>query len=147
MTMPYIEGSSLDVVIKKISEAGIPGLTGYSITAVAELFDKICAGVEHAHANGILHLDLKPQNVVVGGRGEVVVGDWGVGQAVNSPESPRRYASGEQPADPNLNTTLTGSLVSDASIRAVGTPTYMSPEQWAGDPGTFTDRTDVYGLG
>lgn len=147
MTMPFIEGSSLDAVIKKISDAGIPGLTGYSITAVAELFDKICAGVEHAHANGILHLDLKPQNVVVGSRGEVVVVDWGVGQPLNAPELPKRYASGEQPANPNLNTTLTGSLVSDASIRAVGTPTYMSPEQWAGDPGTFTDRTDVYGLG
>jgi serine/threonine protein kinase len=147
MTMPYIEGSSLDVIIKKISEAGIPGLTGYSITAVAELFDKICAGVEHAHANGILHLDLKPQNIVVGARGEVVVVDWGIAQPISAPEYPKRYASGEVPASPNLNTTLTGSLVSDTSVRAVGTPTYMAPEQWAGDPGTFTERTDVYGLG
>ncbi len=147
MTLPYIEGSSLDVIIKKISESGIPGLTGYSITAVAELFDKICAGVEHAHANGVLHLDLKPANIVVGSRGEVVVVDWGIAQPLNAPEFPKRYASGEVPANPNLNTTLTGSLVSDSSVRAVGTPTYMAPEQWAGDPGTFTERTDVYGLG
>jgi serine/threonine protein kinase len=95
MTMPFIEGSSLDVVIKKISDAGIPGLTGYSVTAAAELFDKICAGVEHAHAHGLLHLDLKPQNVVVGSRGEVVVVDWGVGQNIGAPEFPKRYASAE----------------------------------------------------
>ncbi|MCY3021825.1 MAG: protein kinase [Planctomycetota bacterium] len=148
MTMPLVEGSSLDVVLKKISEAGIPGLTGYSMLAVAELFEKICAGVEHAHSTGILHLDLKPQNVIVGSRGEVVVVDWGLAQPLNAAELPKRYASTEQqPGAPNLNTTLSGSLASDASVRAIGTPAYLSPEQWAGDPGTFTERTDVYGLG
>jgi eukaryotic-like serine/threonine-protein kinase len=146
MTMPFIEGSSLDQVIKKISDAGIPGLTGFSMTSVAELFDKICAGVEHAHSAGILHLDLKPQNVIVGSRGEVVVIDWGIAQALNAPEF-KRYASNEAPANPTLTTTLTGSLAADANVRAVGTPAYLAPEQWAGDPGTFTERTDVYGLG
>ncbi|MFH0939526.1 MAG: protein kinase [Planctomycetota bacterium] len=147
MTMPSIDGSSLDQVLQKISEAGIPGLTSYSITAVAELFDKVCAGLENAHANGLLHLDLKPQNIIVGSKGEVVVVDWGIAQLVNAPEMPRRYASSEQPAMPSLTTTLTGNLVTDGSLRAIGTPAYMSPEQWAGDPGTFTERTDVYGLG
>jgi serine/threonine-protein kinase len=146
MTMPYIEGSSLDQVIKKISDAGIPGLTGYSITAVAELFDKVCAGVEHAHSAGVLHLDLKPQNIIVGSRGEVVVIDFGISQAINA-DIPKRYASNEAPAAATLSTTLTGSLPGDAAVRAVGTPSYLSPEQWAGDPGTFTERTDVYGLG
>ena len=147
MTMPNIEGSSLDQVLKKISEAGIPGLTGYSITAVAELFEKICAGVEHAHAAGILHLDLKPQNVVVGSHGEVVVVDWGLSQPLNAGEFPKRFASNECSGQPALTTTLTGVLPSDPSVRAVGTPAYMAPEQWAGDPGTFTERTDIYGLG
>lgn len=147
MTMPYIEGASLDQVIKRISESGIPGLTGYSITAVAELFDKICSGVAHAHAAGVLHLDLKPQNIVVGSKGEVVVIDWGLGQIIGAPESPKRFASNEQPAAPTLSTTLTGVLTGDSGVRAIGTPAYMSPEQWSGDPGTFTERTDVYGLG
>lgn len=147
MTMPFIEGSSLDQVLKKISDAGIPGLTGYSMTAAAELFNSICAGVEHAHSNGILHLDLKPQNIVIGSKGEVVVIDWGISQPINPSEFPKRYASGEVPASPTLTTTLTGSLAGDASVRAIGTPSYMSPEQWAGDPGTLTERTDVYGLG
>jgi len=149
MTMPFIEGSSLDVIIKKISDAGIPGLTGYSITAAAELFDKICAGVEHAHQQGILHLDLKPQNIVVGSRGEVVVVDWGIGQHMGAPEYPKRYASAEVAANsaPTINTTMVGQVAGDANIRAIGTPSYMAPEQWAGDPGTFTERTDIYGLG
>lgn len=147
MTMPFIEGSSLDTVLKKISDAGIPGLTGYSMTAAAELFNNICAGVEHAHANGILHLDLKPQNIIIGSKGEVVVIDWGISQPINLGEYPKRYASGEVPAAPTLTTTLTGSVAGDSNIRAIGTPAYMSPEQWAGDPGTLTERTDVYGLG
>ncbi|HYG76315.1 MAG TPA: protein kinase [Planctomycetota bacterium] len=147
MTMPYIEGSSLDQVLKKISDAGIPGLTGYAMTTVAELFDKICAGVEHAHASGLLHLDLKPQNVVVGSKGEVVVVDWGIAQPINASEWPKRYASTEGSAAPSLNTTMVGMVAGDPNVRAVGTPTYLSPEQWAGDPGTFTERTDVYGLG
>ena len=147
MTMPSIEGFSLDQVLKKISEAGIPGLTGYSIMAVAELFEKVCAGVEHAHSAGILHLDLKPQNVVVGSHGEVLVVDWGLSQPLNAGESPKRFASNESSGPPALTTTLTGVLPNDPSVRAVGTPAYMAPEQWAGDPGTFTERTDIYGLG
>jgi serine/threonine-protein kinase len=147
MTMPYIEGASLDLVLKKLSEAGIPGLTGYSVTAVAEMFEKVCAGVEHAHAAGILHLDLKPQNVIVGNHGEVVVVDWGLAQPINAAELPKRYASSESNGAPSLTTTMTGVLASDPNVRAVGTPAYLSPEQWAGDPGTFSERTDVYGLG
>ena len=148
LTMPLIEGVSLDQIFKRISETGIPGLTGYSVTAMAELFDKICAGVEHAHINGILHLDLKPENVVIGTRGEVVVVDFGEGQALNSPESPRRFATNvDLNGQYGLTTTLTGVLTGNPDIRAVGTPAYMSPEQWNGDPGTFDERTDIYGLG
>ena len=117
------------------------------MTAAAELFDKICAGVEHAHACGILHLDLKPNNIIIGSKGEVVVVDWGISQPITQSEFPKRYASGEVGPAPTLNTTLTGSLPGDSNVRAIGTPTYMSPEQWAGDPGTLTERTDVYGLG
>ena len=148
MTMPLIEGVSLDQIFKRISETGIPGLTGYSVTAMAELFDKICAGMEHAHAAGILHLDLKPENVVVGTHGEVVVVDFGEGQSMTGPEEPRRFATNvDLDGAPGLTTTLTGVLESNPDIRAVGTPAYMSPEQWNGDPGTFSEKTDIYGLG
>jgi eukaryotic-like serine/threonine-protein kinase len=149
MAMPYIEGSSLDVVIRKVNDASIPGLMGYSVTAVAELFDHICAGVEHAHSMGVLHLDLKPQNIIVGTKGETVVVDFGVAQPLNPAELPKRHASHEAPASnvqPGLTTTLTG-VNADPNMRAVGTPAYMSPEQSLGDPSNFTERTDVYGLG
>ncbi|HLX64134.1 MAG TPA: serine/threonine-protein kinase [Planctomycetota bacterium] len=148
MTMPLIEGVSLDQIFRRIAETGIPGLTGYSVTAMAELFDKVCAGVEHAHIAGILHLDLKPENVVVGTGGEVVVVDFGEGQSLNGPEETRRFATNvDIDSAPGLTTTLTGVLEGNPDIRAVGTPAYMSPEQWNGDPGTFTERTDIYGLG
>jgi len=148
MAMPYIEGSSLDGIIKKLNEAAIPGLMGYSVTAIAELFDHLCAGVEHAHSMGVLHLDLKPQNIIIGSKGEAVVVDFGVAQPVGGgAEPPRRHASHETPQNTGLTTTMTGSMSNDPSQRAVGTPAYMSPEQSLGDPGNFTERTDVYGLG
>ena len=104
--------------------------------------------MEHAHANGILHLDLKPENVVVGVRGEIVVVDFGEGQPTAGPDMPRRFATNiDIESAPGLSTTLTGVLANNPDIRAVGTPAYMSPEQWNGDPGTFSERTDIYGLG
>src|ERR1019366_9653027 len=98
------------------------GLTGYSVTSMAELFDKICAGVEHAHTGGILHLDLKPENVVVGTRGEIVVVDFGEGQPIGLMEPPVRYASNvDISGSYSLTTTLTGVLANNPDIRAVGT--------------------------
>jgi eukaryotic-like serine/threonine-protein kinase len=148
MAMPYIEGSSLDAIITRLNDAAIPGLMGYSVTSIAELFDQICGGVEHAHSMGVLHLDLKPQNIIVGSQGEVVVVDFGVAQPLNPDELPVRHASHDSnPQSMGLTTTLTGSSSNDPNMRAVGTPAYMSPEQSLGDPGNFTERTDVYGLG
>jgi hypothetical protein len=86
----------------------------------------------YAHRQGVIHRDLKPQNVLVGEHGETVVIDWGLGKQIGEPEDPRASV-------PNLDPTKTalGSIV--------GTPGYMAPEQARGE---ITDRrTDVYALG
>ena len=88
--------------------------------------------VAYAHRQGVIHRDLKPQNVLVGEFGETVVIDWGLGKQIGEPEDPRASV-------PNLDPTKTalGSIV--------GTPGYMAPEQARGED---TDRrTDVYALG
>jgi serine/threonine protein kinase len=96
-------------------------------------FKDVCLAVAYAHKQGVLHLDLKPQNVVLGEFGEVYLLDWGL-----SREVPGRSAGTDSSVEP------------PPSIGAgsrFGTPAYMSPEQAAGRPDLCDERTDVWGLG
>lgn len=92
-----------------------------------QVFLQACDAVAHAHAEGYVHRDIKPQNLLVDRHGRVKVIDFGVARAVT--------------ADPAVNTirTETGQIV--------GTMQYMSPEQFLADPRMIDARTDVYALG
>jgi len=97
---------------------------------------KIADAVAYAHSRGILHLDLKPENIQVDHFGEVLVCDWGLGSVLRDrPRAPDSEPSG---LDEYESHSLTG------AIR--GTPGYMAPEQ--ATPGAPVDeRTDVFALG
>src|SRR5262249_40411049 len=95
-----------------------------------ELFQHVCAAVQHAHQKGIIHRDIKPSNVLVvshDGQPVVKVIDFGVAKAI-----------GQQ---------LTDKTVYTHFAQLIGTPLYMSPEQ-AGESGLDVDtRSDIYSLG
>jgi serine/threonine protein kinase len=92
------------------------------------ILGRVCRAVHFAHSRGIVHLDLKPDNVMVGRHGEVYLLDWGVA------------ASFHEDADPWVPRTV--------DIRTVmGTPAYLSPEQAAALGGLIGPRTDVFLLG
>lgn len=101
------------------------------------LFDRVCEAVAFAHAQGVIHRDLKPQNIMVGAFGEVLVLDWGVAQRL-APPLPETTSNGP-PA-----TAATKHL---AHGTVVGTPGYMAPEQEQGDESRTGACTDVYALG
>ncbi len=96
-----------------------------------ENFLSVCHAVAYAHSRGFLHLDLKPQNVILGEFREVYLLDWGLAQS-NAAEERVAPVSAE---------------ASRATPMLIGTPAYMSPEQAAGNAERFDVRTDVYGLG
>lgn len=107
-----------------------------NVTDRLRVFERICEAVSFAHARGVLHRDLKPQNVMVGPFGEVLVMDWGLSKILSE-----MNATGLQADLPASIQTK-----SDTAHGAVlGTPGYMAPEQQRGE--TVDQRGDVYALG
>src|SRR5438105_7211146 len=87
------------------------------------LMAKVARAVQYAHAQGILHRDLKPGNILLDGGGEPLVSDFGLAKWLQ----------------PNSDLTRTPSIF--------GTPGYIAPEQVNGSNGNLTPAADVYGLG
>ena len=85
------------------------------------VFIEMCAGVHHSHLSGVIHRDLKPDNILVTPGGRPVVLDFGIAKAGN------------------IRTTMTGEFA--------GTPAFASPEQVSGQPDLVNALTDVYSLG
>jgi serine/threonine-protein kinase len=100
------------------------GQKGLGLRAKIAVLRDVAAAVHHAHEEGVLHRDLKPQNILVAAKNRAVVMDFGLAKAMGG--------------DTGL------SLTGDGLV--VGTPAYMSPEQARGDK-TVDGRTDVYAIG
>ena len=126
-----------------------PSFTGLEFRWLLRKFIDVCNTVAYAHSRGVLHRDLKPGNVMIGPFGETLVMDWGVAKLIgHEPRRRRRPAASRRPSqhEPAMrpqaasgSATLTG--------QAVGTPTYMSPEQAAGRLDALGPASDVYSLG
>jgi serine/threonine protein kinase len=104
-----------------------------------KIFERICEAVAFAHARRILHRDLKPDNVMVGSFGEVMVMDWGVAKTLSAVEEPRAILPEPIAAESERTTTSPGTVL--------GTHGFMPPEQARGEMNTLDERADVYGLG
>jgi hypothetical protein len=100
------------------------------------IFLGVCDAVAFAHARGVIHRDLKPDNIMIGEFGEALVLDWGVAKSVG----PEPEASGKM-------RTIPASGLETADGAAIGTPGFMAPEQAAGHSARVDARADVFGLG
>jgi len=119
-TMKRVEGRT---VHDWITELGQPSTHGEALREMLDTFLHVCDAVAFAHSRGVIHCDIKPENVMVGPYGQVYLMDWGVARVLA--ESQPGWA-------PRLGT-------------PVGTPSFMSPEQAAGDP--LDERSDIFTLG
>ena len=140
--MRFIRGETLADAITRFhaqpADKVDPGTWSLELRKLLRRFIDVCNAMEYAHSRGILHRDLKPSNVMVGKHGETLVVDWGLAKTIQTDES---GADDEGPLTPSSGggETLPGS--------AVGTPSFMSPEQAAGAKGTIGPASDVYSLG
>ena len=126
-TMKLVQGKRLDAYAPELR----------SIPERLRLLQKICDAVGFAHARGVLHRDLKPQNIMVGPFGEVLVMDWGLSKIVREQEARNTAVISPKSGDEN-EVTGHGTVL--------GTPGYMAPEQENG-MGTLDARADVFSLG
>ena len=94
-----------------------------SIRQAAELIAKLARTVHYAHEHGILHRDIKPGNILLDTKGEPHLTDFGLARLVEAESTVTR------------------------TLEVMGTPSYMAPEQAAGETTKLTKATDVYGLG
>ena len=115
LTMEYVEGTSLKQLIT--ARGKLP------IAVALTVGKQLCRALEVAHAEGVIHRDIKPQNIVVEPSGFIKVMDFGIARLVNLPK---------------------GKGLTEAGM-SIGTPDYMSPEQLSG--AELDQRSDLYSAG
>jgi serine/threonine-protein kinase len=101
------------------------------------LMQQVCRAVDYAHSRGVIHRDLKPQNLVVGTHGEVYVVDWGIARLLEG-----RDEGGT--ARLSIPEPVRQTLVRGDATGLVGTPAYMAPEHL--QQGRSDERTDTWSL-
>jgi len=115
LTMEYAEGTSLKQLI--VSRGKLP------VAVTLTVGKQLCRALEVAHAEGVIHRDIKPQNIVVEPSGFLKVMDFGIARLANPPQ---------------------GKGLTEAGT-SIGTPDYMSPEQLSG--AELDPRSDLYAAG
>ncbi len=112
------------------------------LISLLSAFVTVCNTVAYAHSRGVVHRDLKGENVLLGDFGEVFVLDWGIAKVLAEPEE--RDGACLSDGHPAAEASHAGHTIQGD---IVGTPAYMAPEQAAGRPDLVDRRTDIYGLG
>ena len=147
-TMKLLPGTNLKQIIKDLNSDQSEALKKYPLPVLLDIFLKVCEAVAYAHAQGICHLDLKPDNIRVSSYGEVMVCDWGLANFI---EEANLGEVDNQTAENSLGETDNflhyNSRYKTFQGQIKGTPGYMAPEQAAGNREVKDQRTDIFSLG
>lgn len=138
-TMRLVKGKTLREAVsqyhdRRRARQGDP----LDLPRLLQAFVNVCQAISYAHSRGVIHRDLKPDNIILGDFGEVLVLDWGLAKTRRGDVSPA-------PAAGSAEATMAADLTTLGVV--VGTPAYMAPEQAAAHAEQVDERTDVFGLG
>jgi eukaryotic-like serine/threonine-protein kinase len=128
LVMRLIQGQTLTVVMREFWRGGRNPVV---LREILEILLKVCDALSYAHSRGVVHRDLKPDNVMIGSHGQVYVMDWGCALLL----------AGSDAQLPAIRSRRSAANV------VVGTAAYMSPEQARGLIDRVDERADVYSIG
>lgn len=142
--MKLVEGNTLTHLLSR------PNQTTRDQSRHLNVFRQVCQTVAYAHSRGVIHLDLKPSNIMVGEFGEVHVMDWGLCRRLHDAKTISLVddtAKASIPTHPQLRDEANAvhGLSSLTDEQVLGTPAYMAPEQARGE--SIGTLSDVFGLG
>ncbi|QDU89425.1 Serine/threonine-protein kinase PknD [Pirellulimonas nuda] len=143
--MRFIRGESLRGAAKTLAR-GWPRSSRFDrgnldFRRLLTRFVEVCNAVQYAHSRGVLHRDLKPDNVMLGKHGETYVVDWGMARIMSEPEETLAPVSEQK-----VRATYSGDSATQMGS-VMGTLEFMSPEQAAGDIAALGPPADVFSLG
>ena len=131
ITMEHVEGETLKAVVQRERKL--------SPTEAGGIIRQVCQGLGAAHAEGVIHRDLKPGNIMRDHQGRIVVMDFGLAHSMEASQALSAFGTGD-------DTTRTQSqLYQSQPGTLVGTPAYMAPEQASGEEPDA--RCDIFALG
>jgi len=142
LVMKHVDGEAYSVLIERLHASA----TESGLREAFQVFIKVCDAISFAHERGVIHCDLKPENVMVGAHGQVYLMDWGAALLREQPGGTRSDVG--MPG--RRGTGLDGASLRSRGLRHSplgGTLGYMAPEQLTGDRSVINATTDVYGLG
>jgi len=140
-TMKLVRGKTLAEIVKDLLLGVRDVRRVYTLHKLVTVLERITEALHFAHEKGVIHRDIKPDNIMLGDFGEVHVMDWGIAK-VSSEEDEFEDEFGDPES---ISTSGTDALMTQVGT-IKGTIPYMSPEQARGD-GDLDRRSDVYAVG
>ena len=135
-TMKRVQGVTLRQLLDDLASDDPEAGTRWNLNRLLAIFRSACQAVAYAHTRRVIHRDLKPDNVMIGDFGEVLVMDWGVARMLD--DAPEELLEVVQEG---------ASLLRTADGAMVGSPAYMAPEQLQGESSALGPTADVFSLG
>jgi len=138
-TMKRVSGENLFEILKRIATGDTKTIAAFPLRQRLEIVAGAAQALMYAHARGVIHRDVKPENIWVGNFGEVILLDWGVAKVWGQPDDEPQNRSLARHQEAIQAITMAGDRP--------GTPLYMSPEQVNVNRAVIDERSDIFSTG
>ena len=139
--MREVQGRTLKDIVAEVHRVSTEhswetSYDGWNLRRLIEMIQSVCVTLAYAHDNGVVHQDIKPNNIMIGAYGEVLVVDWGIAKLFSWYESNPKWVS----------VRASQAFINHRKQAVSGTPQYIAPEQLYGDE-FLSSKSDMFALG